>query len=155
MRRGKGYLVPQGRETRRWRLCRRRRWGRSIRGGRRGVRSRGREVRRGRLAPRCTRPGRRPPADPPGAAPRACSLARRRFSPPLPGNTTTTQRLGGACWNWNSCSRLAGREKEKRPSLLAALVCFRLLARLAACVLPLGLARSGWPLLLPSLFSGF
>lgn len=67
MRRGKGYLVPQGRETRRWRLCRRRRWGRSIRGGRRGVRSRGREVRRGRLAPRCTRPGRRPPADPPGA----------------------------------------------------------------------------------------
>lgn len=93
----KVYLVPEPREPAGAgaSATARRRWGRSIRGGRRGVRSRGREFRRGRLAPR---PGRRPPADPPKAGEGRQEHARplARSPPLLPFAPRSSLRAGAA-----------------------------------------------------------
>lgn len=98
---------------------RRHRWSRSIRGGA----ASDPEVLRTRLAPRSKRPGRRPPADPPGAGEGCQEHARRRFCCCGCYYHVYDAEAGRGA-SWNSCSRLAGqggRTGEARASLCLVL----------------------------------
>lgn len=149
-RRAKAHLAPEAESP-----SRRRRWTGSIDPRRRGVRSRGREDRRGRLAPRRAA---RAPADPPAAGEGRQEHARSPpplvpWLPPLGAAAAALAILLGGLEAWNSCSRLAEREKRARPSAYCSGMLS--LARSSHCLLPSFLTLAPPAAQLPSLFSGF